>query len=215
MNVLRYTLRGDGPTEQRLLPILTWLLNQHLQDVELRPKYADLSQLPANRPKGLTGQLRVSVELWPCDLLFVHRDAERETVEKRIEEIAEAVSAIENAPRYVPVVPVRMSEAWLLINEKAIRQAAGNPNGRMKLKLPAVKSLERIPNPKELLEELLREASGLSGRRLKSFAHQKAMYQLAMEIDDFSPLQVLPAFQRLETDVAAFAAEWANSDAED
>jgi hypothetical protein len=61
-----------------------------------------------------------------------------------------------------------MQEAWLLFNEGALREAAGNPRGSVALELPRVTSLEGIPNPKETLHHLLREASGLSGRRKKS-----------------------------------------------
>lgn len=211
MTPLRYTLRPDGPTEARLLPVLNWLLGQHLPDVEIRPQFADPRQLPQGSPKDLGEKIRLSLRLFPCDLLFVHRDAEKEDPTNRVEEIAGAVALVDGSPRHIPVVPVRMSEAWLLFDESAIRRAAGNPNGRVKLKLPAVKNLERETDPKETLKELLLEASGLNGRRLKSFAHQRAMYQLAEEIEDYSPLRLLPAFQRLETDVAEFAAEWAHT----
>jgi hypothetical protein len=38
--------------------------------------------------------------------------------------------------RHIPVVPVRMTEAWLLADEFAIRSAPGNPNGTQSLDLP-------------------------------------------------------------------------------
>ena len=214
MKVLRYTLRPDGPTERRLLPILDWLLGQHLPDVEIRPQFADLGQLPQGPPKGLAEKIRLSLQLFPCDVLFVHRDAEKQAPKKRAEEIAEAMALIEAPPRHIPVVPVRMSEAWLLIDENAIRCAAGNPNGRTELKLPAVKSIEREPDPKATLEQLLREACELKGRRRENFNVQQAKYQVAAEIDDFSLLRLLPAFQQLERDIESFAAEWYQTVAE-
>jgi hypothetical protein len=185
-----------------------------LPDVEIRPQFADLRQLPKGPPKGLSEKIRVSLQLFPCDLLFVHRDAEKETPKKRVEEIADAMAALDDSPRHIPVIPVRMSEAWLLIDELAIRSAAGNPNGRAKVKLPAVKNLERDPDPKVTLEQLLRDACELTGRRLRSFNVQQAMYRVALLTDDFSPLRVLPAFQQLEKDIETFAAEWLQSDAE-
>jgi hypothetical protein len=214
MKGLRYTLKSDGPTDARLLPVLNWLFGQHLPEVEIRPQFADLRQLPQGPPKALEEKIRLSLQLFPCDVLFVHRDAEKEDRTHRAEEIAAAMATLEDSPRHILVVPVRMSEAWLLIDESAIRRAAGNPNGRVKLKLPAVKSLERDPDPKETLEQLLREACELKGRRRTNFNVQRAKYQVAAEIDDFSPLRLLPAFQLLESDIRIFAAEWNENNTE-
>lgn len=97
-------------------------------------------------------------------------DAERESRAVRQGEIETAVSASLNTVSYwIPVIPVRMTEAWLLIDERAIRQAADNPNGSVPLNLPSVSRLERFPDPKALLNELLIEASEKTGRRRAKF----------------------------------------------
>jgi len=93
----------------------------------------------------------------------VHRDAEGETLERRVIEIKGVVADLPDP--LVPVVPVRMQEAWLLIDEPALRCAAGNPNGVINLDMPAIDRLEGIPNPKQVLHELLLDASELTGRR--------------------------------------------------
>lgn len=62
--------------------------------------------------------------LFPSEILFIHRDAEREDPVKRIEEIESALDQVDVNMRFrhnIPVIPVRMSEAWLLISERAIR----------------------------------------------------------------------------------------------
>jgi hypothetical protein len=101
---------------------------------------------------------------------------------------------------HVPVVPVRMTEAWLLIDEKAIREAADNPNGSVALDLPALDRLERTPNPKSTLEKVLETASEKTGRRLDQFRrdlnHRK--HRVVQFIRDFSPLRRLPAFSAFE-----------------
>ncbi|MEU1292119.1 hypothetical protein ABZ439_06755 [Streptomyces sp. NPDC005840] len=62
-----------------------------------------------------------------------------------------------------------MLEAWLLLDEGAIRQVAGNPKGKMNLSLPKAASVERIADPKQQLKDALAQASGLTGRRLADF----------------------------------------------
>ena len=144
--------------------------------------------------------------MYPCDLLFVHRDAERESIDKRVEEIHESLSnsAIEKALPVICVIPVRMQEAWLLIDESAIKKAAGNPEGRQRVNMPDPKRIEDLPDPKQILHELLRQASGLRGRRLKRFRQEvgSRVHLVAEQIDDFSPLRELPAFQAVERQVA-------------
>ena len=143
------------------------------------------------------GRIRQAIDLYPCDLLFIHRDAERETLADRHKEIMTAWRLIEFAyanHRSISVVPIRMTEAWLLFSEHAIRTAAGNPSGKQKLELPALRTIEALPNPKRELQRLLREASGLTERRLKNFKVSRAVQLVADNIEDFSPLRKLSAF---------------------
>src|SRR6185295_11421789 len=138
MSELRFTLLSDGPSDRALIPILTWLLQEHTFDRAIQSEWADLRRLP-EKPRSLAERIVRSVELFPCDLLSVHRDAERETLENRVTEIRRAVHEATNAGIVVPaicVVPVRMQEAWLLFDELAIRRSSGNPNGSEVLEIP-------------------------------------------------------------------------------
>jgi hypothetical protein len=136
----------------------------------------------------------------------VHRDAETAPSEDRVREIHAALEESKGQVRWgrdvtVCVIPVRMTEAWLLLDENALRLAAGNPSGKDPLDLPPIHRLEQLPNPKATLHDLLRQAGGLSGRRLKSFRVRSAVQRITEMIEDFSPLRALTAFQALETEV--------------
>jgi hypothetical protein len=132
-------------------------------------------------------------------VLFVHRDAEAQPSAVRREEIATALR--ETLLRHIPVVPVRMTEAWLLADETAIRFAAGNPNGRENLNLPELRRLEDLPNPKRVLHEALSRASGLGARRRSRLSVGQRVHQIPNHIDDYSRLNVLPAFRTLQQDI--------------
>lgn len=203
MNELRYTLICDGSSDVVLLPLLTWLLREHHVECAIQSEWADLRRLP-NPPRRLADKIKLSVDLFPCDLLFIHRDAERELHEVRVTEIhkavAEAIKLI-SVPPQVCVVPVRMQEAWLLFDEAALRRAGGNPNGKQSLQLPPLAKLEQLPNPKNDLHELLREASGLHGSRRKKFRVDVGSRRVAESIEDFAPLRALSAFNALEADI--------------
>jgi hypothetical protein len=94
-----------------------------------------------------------------------------------------------------------MTEAWLLADENAIRCAAGNPNGRENLNLPSLRNLEQVPNPKKVLHDALIIASGLNSRRRASFPVQFRAHLIPNYVDDYSPLDALPAFRRLQEDI--------------
>jgi hypothetical protein len=197
---MRYTLVSDGASDQALMPILEWALRQAGVAADLQAQWADLRTL-RHPPIGLRDRIKTAVALYPCELLFVHRDGEGQGPEMRITEINGAVSELRHSGVAVPhvcVVPVRMQEAWLLIDEDAIRTASGNQYGRVQLPLPRPRDLEGLPDPKEVLFALLRTASELSGRRLRKLSLARARLRVAELIDDFSRLRVLTAFQTFE-----------------
>lgn len=166
------------------------------------PEWANLGIL-RQRPNTLAGKIRVALSLYPCKLLFVHRDCETGTVVDRQNEIKQAVEqALPVSETRIPVVcvvPRRMTEAWLLISERAIRVASGNPNGKIPLVLPGYDALEELANPKATLFALLRTASELHGRRLQSLRVHRLVHRVVQLLDDFSPLRTLPAFAAFET----------------
>ncbi|HSN99655.1 MAG TPA: DUF4276 family protein, partial [Candidatus Nanopelagicales bacterium] len=137
-------------------------------------------------------------------LIFVHRDAEKIAHDERRREIPAEDDII-------PIIPVRMTEAWLLIDEGALRTAAGNPNGSVPLDIPDIARLERLPDPKEKLRALLAEASGLHGRRRQRFDRAEAAARVAELIEDFSPLRRLPAFSAFWDDLVAALARFPES----
>jgi hypothetical protein len=122
-------------------------------------------------------------------------------------EIAKAIESLPTSPAQhcVPVIPVRMTEAWLLVSEKALRGASGNPNGRNPLQLPALQDLEKIPDPKMVLQALLTEASGLSGRRRKKFNFSAQRARIPDFLDDWETLLSLPSARRLYEEIASLS----------
>lgn len=200
MDPLRYTLLTDGPGDRCLRRIINWVL-ETIPEVSQRgfaDQFADLREL-REPPRAMSDKMRKAIALFPCDVLFVHRDAENEPRENRATEIREAAKAAGVAP-HIPVIPVRMTEAWLLIEERAIRTAAGNPNGEAAFQLPDLHNLEEIPDPKGILQELLVVACEMSGRRRDKFKRELAwrIQRVGELISDFARLRALPAFATFE-----------------
>ncbi len=203
---MRYTLVTDGSSDRTLVPILTWAIRQAGVQSPISPEWADFRRL-RQPPSGLLDRTRVALQLYPCDVLFVHRDAERVPMEERCAEIHRELSGLgDDAPPYVPVVPVRMVEAWLLHDELAIRVAAGNPNGDAPLGLPPLSRVESEPDPKSLLRQAVLDVSELNRRRRRGLRTGQILHRIAEIIDDYSPLDTLPAFAHFRSELARVVA---------
>ncbi len=198
MNFFKLTVVGDGSSDACLVPVIQWVMADKFPDVSFRVEFA--RELPPHRD-GLDSRIGAAIRFYPCDVLVVHRDAERETSQKRVLEIMDASAEV--IVPIVPAVPIRMLESWLLCSEEAIRIAADNPNGQSPLNLPLIGRVENTPDPKEVLFNALRSASELSGRRLNKFRVEQRRHRVAELIEDFSPLRSLVSFQEFEATFVA------------
>jgi len=197
-----YTLVSDGSSDQVLIPIIDWSIRGSGATCAISSQWADL-RLLRNPPSGLTDRVQKTLELYPCDVLFLHRDAENVAFADRCQEIVSEVSPVNGLPPLVKIVPVRMTEAWLLFDEVAIRNAAGNPNGTTPLSLPSLGSVETLPDPKSILRQLLTEATGKVGRRLRSINPAQMTHRVPRYINDFTPLNQIAAFRRFSAELQA------------
>ncbi len=187
-------LIGDGSSEAMLLPLVQRVLDQY---AELRFNAIFFQNI--DRPSaGLLKRATSAIKRESPDLLLIHRDTEKEIRTIREQEISQELHTL-NHP-WVPLIPVRMSEAWLLVDEEAIRYAAGNPRGTADLRLPPLHKLETLPDPKEILCTALEVASEMTSanRKRRNFNPYKLRHYIANQINDLSTLRRLPSFSDFE-----------------
>lgn len=194
MTVLRYTLLPDGSSDAVLMPMIEWLIREHYPDLRVQGLVAERLE---TSDRSLKQRIPAALASFPCDLLFVHRDAEGDPIEARLHEIETASAAA--GISCVPVIPVRMTEAWLFSDEAAIRSAAYNAQGRMPLNLPPKRQWESLSDPKKQLFEILVTASGRNGRALGKFNPHRQRPLVALRTSDFSALRGLPSFDFFES----------------
>ena len=191
------TLVTDGSSDRLLAPLIELLFSAH---TELAYQVNCAESLPP-LSSGLKARIDSALELFPCDFLFVHRDAEGIEVSIRQREIEMNWSNSQQTASLICVIPVRMTEAWLITNEMPIRSAAGNPNGTEALELPELKNIESLANPKDTLFAALKAASGLNALRKKRFDPHQFRHRVAELTDDLEPLRKLRSFRHLEAQI--------------
>lgn len=191
------TLVTDGSSDRLLAPLIELLFNAH---TELAYQVNCAEGLPP-LSRGLQARIGAALELFPCDFLFVHRDAEGIEAAVRQQEIETSWSNSQKTAVLICIVPVRMTEAWLVANEGPIRSAVGNPNGAASLGLPAIKDIESLTDPKAVLFAALKAASGLSASRKRRFKPHQFRHRVSELTDDLMPLRKLSSFRHLEAQV--------------
>lgn len=193
---------GEGSSDNGLVP--------HVERVAVRAglhvsvTVPDFGLLRLATGHSVQDKLRAARDLdGTYDLVLVHRDADRGPHQARRDEIKQAVDTEWPGIPFVAIVPVRMLEAWLLLDEACLRQVAENPSGRIRLDLPKGPAAERVADPKQRLKESLAAASEYTGRRLTQFQkrfpqHRRRMLEL---LDPEGPVSCLPSWQSFVNDL--------------
>lgn len=200
--MISYLLIGDGGSDRALKHVIDWSLNQHSNE-DFSGDFADAALINTHG-RQVSCRLRACREFYDNrDLIFYHRDSEKMSAEVRLDEILRGAEQADFRTTTVPIITVKMTEAWLLIDESAIRRAAMNPNGRTTVALPRIRELEKLPDPKKVLETCLRNAAGKSRSSRKRFDFSHARIRVAEHIPDYSPLRGLSAFCDFERSLLA------------
>src|SRR5262249_20659716 len=132
--------------------------------------------------------------------VFVHTDGNGDPDRANAERVLPAAEQLRDAfswseERVVAVVPVRESEAWLLVDGEALRAVFETELSDAGLGLPVhAREVEHITEPKQALNDVARAA-----RRKRP----PELFRLCGQGVRLERLRLLPAFQRLEADLVA------------
>lgn len=190
MKIFTCALIADGSSDRALIPLIKLLLIEHLQTPFEEP------QLIQSDKPDLASKIEDALDKFAVDILFIHRDAENEDYQHREAEIHRVVP-IEQIDSVVCVVPIKMTETWLLTDPAVIRCAVGNPNSAVALPLPNLAKLEAC-QAKEVLFQVLTIASEFGAQRRRKFKPEKYRHRVAELTSDLKLLRRIPSFKRFE-----------------
>jgi hypothetical protein len=176
MKRLELALYAEGPTDARFLPpIIQRTTEQLLRRYEV--KSADV--VTVNIPK-ITGYnnrdqciLEAARKAANCNILIIHSDADHPTRERAIQERFrpgyELVRRTQESlcKSLLPIIPVRMTEAWMLAAEHdLLREVIGTSLRPQELGLVnRARQVESDPNPKHTLRLIMQRAHSAHSRR--------------------------------------------------
>lgn len=200
---IHFVLIGEGASDTGLIAHLEQLCIYVGAD-EVSGTSPDFQRLDERISASVESKMRATLELEPkANLIFIHRDSDSPDPGPRYAEIARAVESCEYNGQFVAIVPVQETEAWLLLDEPAIRRIAQRPNGRAYLNLPQPRRVESIASPKEFLQTALAIACEHQGRRLARFKRDFPIHRrlLLERLPIGGPLERVPSWAHLKQDL--------------
>jgi hypothetical protein len=203
--LVHFVFIGEGTSDDAMISHLESLCVEAGAD-EATGVAPDFRRLSRAIGHSVEAKLRAALTLEPeANLVFIHRDADGRDGTRRYAEIAESVAAcVCNIP-IICVVPVQETEAWLLLDESAIRRVVGRPNSNVPLDLPTPTAVERVARPKERLKEILQRASEATGRRLERIRQDFPLQRRALlqDLPTEGPIEHVPSWNRLRAELSS------------
>jgi hypothetical protein len=200
--VIQILFIGEGPSDSGIAAHIRRIAAEHGHTAFITDPL--VQRLPPPPRRTVASKLQAVKDLGGIyDLVVLHRDGDRDGRGPRLAEIGAAARKVMPDVPHVPVIPIRMTEAWLLLDETEIRRVSGAPNGKTPLNLPKPSKVESIPDPKTILKETLARASGLSGRKLATFndrfSRNRAL--LLERINPEGPIRDVPSWRDFNADL--------------
>ncbi|MEU8269208.1 hypothetical protein AB0B89_18840 [Sphaerisporangium sp. NPDC049002] len=196
---------AEGTSDLPLSDIVEFLFAERGQSLRLsKPDFDALKKVRKDVESKLIAGAQLTGK--PFDLAVIHRDADNAGWQARLSEVQSAVLSSGVPCELIPVIPIRMTEAWLLLDESEIRKVAGNPNGRENLGLPKIREVEGIADPKGLLRDCLMKAASVRGRKRQTAATRFPQHrrQLLERLDLQGPVAQLSSWKKLVSDINRF-----------
>lgn len=141
------------------------------------------------------------------NILIVHADADHRTADRALKErfypgYLLVQQAEEDICRCVlPIVPIQMTEAWMLADPETLRATLGTSKSAQELGVPSKpKLVEADSDPKQTLKMIVSKVNTHRSRR--QHLDVNTLYTLLGRKVDLSRLKDVPAYQRFVLDLA-------------
>lgn len=167
--IITIGLLTEGTTDQRFLKNI---IERTFESFELEITIIDIVPLTKSKGSFTNNVLKASKEAFNSgvNVLCIQSDADNESNKKTYQKsINPAKNALDKANDQthckilVPIVPIRMIEAWMLADKALFKKEIGTDKSDNDLKIN--RKPETIADPKQVIEDAIRIAQNVSKRR--------------------------------------------------
>jgi len=208
MSTLSLALYCEGPTDQRFFSILIQRISQQILARRERPfvEVLPVDVIKAKAPRHDEAILQAANQAAGYHALIVHADADHPTREKALQErFHPGYELVQRSTKKVcknllPVIPVYMTEAWMLADYKTLQAMLETRMSPQELGLPRrTKLIESDPDPKWTLNQLVKKAYPKQSRNWNKIV-EKLYDELALFIN-LERLEALTAYKEFVKDM--------------
>lgn len=181
MNQLVIAFYGEGASDEKFLPpiiqrTVEQVILHHRGDAEVLPLAVLNGQKIRNKhSQQIERIVYAAQEAHGFHLLIVHADADSSNTHKAyIERIQPGIKAVQELarsqtavyPSILPIIPVRMVEAWMLADINAFQQVIGTHLTYSDLNFPQYpQQVESLQAPKTILQQAIKMALSRRSRQ--------------------------------------------------
>jgi hypothetical protein len=201
-NILQIGYTAEGTTDQRFLSNIIRKTFEHaVYDCNTGIEVYEPEYLPKPEGDFVSQIVRVSSEYSYFHVICVHSDSDHPSIENvlrnKIEPALHAVRKSENACKnLVAIIPVQMTEAWLLADFELLKAKIGTDRTNNELGLPTrINQIEGLSNPKEVVSGAIRKAQETLSKRRRKLSVSSLYSPISQEIS-IDILTKLPSFNR-------------------
>lgn len=210
MAVLLLALYAEGPSDREFLPPIiqrtseTILARCALGVVEV----LDVIVIPKKRGNLDQCILQASTDAKDYHALCIHSDADRLSYTgARMQRFEPGQRLVQQSPgsvchHLIPIIPVHMTEAWMLADIHALQSVLGTRLDAHALHLPMrIAAIENISGPKDTLHEIVRTINTTRSQRRQVVNLPSKYEPLARQIN-LNKLFELPSYREFVTELA-------------
>jgi hypothetical protein len=216
MRTVTLALYAEGSTDGDFLPKIierttkSILSQRSSQSIQVRLPYSKCNK-PVDIVKRDQCILYIARETAIYDALIIHSDGDNRGYEQTLSELFQPGKKLvldakdrneDICADLVPLIPVRMTEAWMLADPDALCTVLGKKVETRALGIPTkAKLVEKELKPKKTLEHIIQVTYPQQSRDWKRFK-AKLYKELGSEID-LKRLSEVPSYQRFVEDLTA------------
>ena len=216
MRTVTLALYAEGSTDESFLPeIIKRTTKSILSQHSIQPIRVDLPYSKCNKPADIVKRdqciLYIARETAIYDALVIHSDGDSRGYEQTLIELFQPGKKLvldakdrneDICADLVPLIPVRMTEAWMLADPDALRTVLGKKVEARALGIPTkAKLVEKELKPKKTLEHIIQVAYPQQPRDWK-YLKTKLYMGLGSEIS-LKRLSEVPSYQQFVQDLTA------------
>jgi Domain of unknown function (DUF4276) len=206
-------LLAEGSTDHRFLSSIiqrtfhelafSGKTTMEISEVRIIPKIQSTSFVDQVCDAAIKGH-----EEYGLTVLCIHADADgatsQNTFDNKIDPALKALGLLQQAhiEHLIPIVPIQMSEAWMLADLLLLLEQIGTNLSPNDLKLN--RNPESYHDPKAAISEAIIQARSGMTRRRRSELRISDLYDIMGQTIGIDALRKLPSFLRFEAEVTAF-----------